>query len=326
MSYDGSYAWAKAQRSYLRAALKAKFTETELRLVLWVIFYSAGRQRHRAHVPKQYFFTMLGGIDVGDVSRALASLEESRVIERPSGYEYCLVAPPWLKVSLRVDETRESLQLEHWLETVEANQPDLFPPPPSLADAMRENFVESSRVEPVIESRLTKASSRSSDPNVEGDAPMAVTTAGPVTGWKDPVPAGPVGNFPTQLGNSPSSKPSQIGKFPTSPPPYPPYSQLENSSSRILGSREGIREGAGTKGVRALDYQAYVEHRLFASIGEQERTGRCRLMWARAVREIPEQLDELLGHALMLRATTQPNLKLGAWLNRAVYRELQAKG
>ena len=67
---------------------------------------------------------------------------------------------------------------------------------------------------------------------------------------------------------------------------------------------------------------ARVEGYLFETIGAHERTGRCAVLWQNAVREIPEELDELIGHARML-AQTGRITNVAAWLNRAVYNELQ---
>jgi hypothetical protein len=67
---------------------------------------------------------------------------------------------------------------------------------------------------------------------------------------------------------------------------------------------------------------ARVEAYLFETIGDGERTGRCAVLWRNAVREIPAALDELIGHARMLKREN-PQTNMAAWLNRAVYHELQ---
>lgn len=315
-----SRAWTMTERAYRRAMGKAAFSETQLRVVDKIIFYSAGRERMAALIPKQIFLAKLCGLDAGEVSKALDFLEGKQVIERQSvdvhiqgrREKWCLFAllpPPWLRMDARTADARAVEELEGWLESLDVEQAELLPAPLSLADALRENFVES-RVESQVESRESaKASSRlSTDPDVVATGP-----SGPVARVFSRV--GDYPSVPGEVGDSPSA---EVGD---SPSRSPSSTRDRDSAQSRSQSRDRVL-GLESKAVRSLDRQAAVERYLFETIGEQERRGRCAILWRNAVRSIPEELDELIGHARMLKRE-RPETNVAAWLNRAVYNELQ---
>jgi hypothetical protein len=76
------------------------------------------------------------------------------------------------------------------------------------------------------------------------------------------------------------------------------------------------------------DYRVYVEKRLFQVIGQEERFGRSRETWFRALQVIPDQVDELIGVAeekkrLAQYTRTKSRNPAAAWLNASVRTALQ---
>ena len=106
----------------------------------------------------------------------------------------------------------------------------------------------------------------------------------------------------------------------------PPGGLLEKkySSSREEFSITPSRTGGQVK--RDSDQQRYVEDRLFELIGPAERQGRSGRMWERALAAMPDELNELISHVIMLEKSGQLRGRPAAWLNRSVYAALQLKG
>jgi hypothetical protein len=341
-----SSSWIATDRAYRLSIRRGHFTETHLRILDVILFYSSSRGRPQAMIPKQRFFEILCGLDKGEVSRAMEWLETKGVIERGGGY-YAIIPPPWIAVDARVDLTREVVDLERWLENLDPQQPDLLPPPPSLHDAMREVFADAAQpaatgAAPVRVSPGLSESSRGRGREVESESSWIGSKSNAGSG-----PAAPtipeVGQYPTGS-RDPAYKtgpgPSAVGEYPTprseAVGEYPTFSRTRETSSRELEnsvlerpnpSREpSTRSREACEGERkGLEYRCYVETRLFQVIGEHERAGQCALMWRRAVRDIPEELDELISQGVMLKKTGDITRSIGAWLNRSVYRALQER-
>ncbi len=312
-----SYSWQRTARAYRRAVSKADFKETHLRILEKIIFYSADLERHKAIFTRQSDIALICKLDEGEVSKALDELEDWKVIERETVTVWkrarwltvALLPPPWMTVKDRITEDRNFQEVERFLETIELSADDLLPPDTSFADARRQQFVES-RVESSRHEVETPSSQVSPDPDEGAGGPSGL-----------PASHSPVGKSPTRPVVENPSRPEPVGKSPT-PSTRDRDREVPRDSGPGSQSRErvlGLESNAPKRpDAAALDYRAYVHDYLFETIGIHEKTGRCAVLWEDAIREIPEKLDELIGHGRMSGVGN-----IGGWLNRSTYRALQ---
>jgi hypothetical protein len=326
-------ALAATARAYRRAIGKHAFSEQHLVVLDFILFYSLERGCLKALIPKQNFFARLRGLDEGDVSKAIKWLRLQNVIEVEGDF-FSLLPPGGWTAPVRIRETQETRALEDWLERVEPDQPELLPPDQTLNDAHREVFVESSR-----ESQSSRVESTASSWTGSKSSPVG----------ENPTGRGKVGDFPTKVGEFPTQEPAAaappsepVGDFPTA------RARVDRSidSDRLIDSRSSTPridrsiEGAGKVGdfptvpagpvppPTGGEYRAYVEQRLFQVIGQDERFGRMRETWYRALQVVPDQVDELIGVALEKKrlgqfTRTKSTNPMAAWLNASVRTALQ---
>ncbi|MDE2104570.1 MAG: hypothetical protein KGL39_45465 [Patescibacteria group bacterium] len=352
-----------ALRAYWKALRQYKFEAEPRRLADVILFYSHGFGRFRALVPKQKLFSVVTGMGESKVSEAIEWLLSRLVIERDlvrvtvrrrelRWMAYWLRPPDqWQRIERRMKETRENAEVELWLEMVDAQQPELLEPPPSLSQLLAEDFAErmalggkSSRVEP----------GRGNSPAGQGSSPggnssgvttvsMAVAEASFVASRCPGVP--PEGTLGAGLPQKGSREVPLEGSFVSGQGArgreraggdrVDPDRVIESKrvtdrsgiEARALdeSSLEGKKGGPGGPHGQS-DYRAYVQGRLCQAIGRHELSGLSGSMWGRALDRVPEELDELISFGLEAKKLGRIKGPLAAWLNVSTRKAIQMAG
>lgn len=308
MNAELTSGFAVAARAYRRAMRRHEFSEPQWRLVDLVLFYSLERGEYRALIPRQQFFCELLGLRKGKVSEELAWLQRQSVIESGSldrGWLWfgVLAAEGW-RVPLRVVESKSLVELEGWLERVQADQPELIAAPASLNEALREVQVENGERRA---SRVEAVPAAVSSPGGN----LAAGSRVPLGGTSALKPASEVPPGGTLSGRVlPQGTASSPGGNPRARVDSDRIIESRSTESRIESSRVGGSFGA------------YLEDRLFRLIGDHERNGRSGPTWRRALAEIPEELDELCGVCEDMKRVGRMKSP-GAWMNVATRQALQ---
>lgn len=311
-----------ADRAYRRALRRHDFRDNPREVAHVVLFFSYGMGRPKAYFPLQRMLAECLGMDESEVSRELKWLRAQRVLE-VDGEWYALMPPESWKVPLKVDN---SDALEAWLERVDPAHPELFPKAPSLNDALREVFAEGQAA-----AAGTAAVRPGGSPS--RDRAESTETERPSRNCSESERGG--------LGKSPSPSAAIVGSFPTGTPREDSgsrYREAREQPSRPDTSRERVldleKEGqaearlatrgasAAARPASATESRATVEAQLYELIGEHERDGACARMWERAIEQIPDTLEGLIGEARYKQRSRQLHGSVAAYLNRTVYNEL----
>jgi len=317
------------ERAYRLAMRQHDFDKQHLKVLDFVLFHSYGRPdaRAKAWVPRQLCIAICTGMDDGDLSRTVKWLKAQRVIEQTAdedGAWFAMLPPGTWKVSLKVDSESMANDMEEWLYRADPGHPEFWEIPASLSDALREVFVESSSANGRAESRVEPSSDKASSWIGSKSVQRGITNdeVGKSPNPGNASPGGRVGEFPSQSRPGAGAPGFGVGNFPTSVPREREARAREDS--RCSTSRERVL-GLDKERVNVSDFQAYVERELFGLIGNEERGGECGLMWERAIRDMPEELNELIGQAKLLQQEGKITRSVGAWLNASVYRALERR-
>jgi hypothetical protein len=323
----------RAERAYRRAIRRHDFDKNHLKVLDFVLFHSYGRPdgRARAWLPRQDCLKSCMGIDAGNLSKVLKWLESNRVIDKvvdDDGVWLAMMDPNSWRVPLNVEDERVAVDMDDWLERARPGHPELFPPPPSLNDALREVFVEAQSrgsrpmqgQEQGRESRVEAASSRNGSESVQdaghyGPAGRVVELPS-----KHGVERPAIGNLPTAADREDRDR----GSVPRSSLNRGTESPSRETSTR--SREEALR--SETRRPASIETRAYADSRLFGLIGEHERRAACGQLFERAIAAKPDDVIELVSHVEDLRRTGQLTSSVGAYMNKSVYRLMNpaAKG
>lgn len=159
-----SPAFVATAKSFRAAMRKEDFPEPAWRILDILVWLGYECGRYSALIPKQVLFGILcGKLSKGKISETLDWLEECRVVVR-ADYEvnyggrrrwwtlYTLEIPekwrlvkPKKRTELlprRVEDSQLVKDAEQWLARLDIEQKELIPPPPSLDELLREDFVD----------------------------------------------------------------------------------------------------------------------------------------------------------------------------------------
>ncbi|HVX56957.1 MAG TPA: hypothetical protein VHA37_04445 [Candidatus Saccharimonadales bacterium] len=344
---------AAAARAYRRAFRRYKFQAEGRRLADMILFYSHDRERARAVVPAQSFFGLLLGMSKVKVSEGLSWLEANRVMEREAvlvtiqqkeqrWMAYWLCPPGQWRLDRRVQESAALVEVEEWLEGLDVDQLELLPPPPSLSQLLAEDFAERagfgairSRVEAggLSAGQLSSPGGNSDGVEIVSKASLeaslvverrGVPPEGTIRVPQEGTAAVPLGGTLAAGKGAPACTPAQAyARAGVRIDPDRIVESIKGSSRSEIDPN--ARAGSSSPGG---NHRAYLEERLFKTIGQEERHGLSGSMWQRALDQIPDDLDELLSYAIEGKRLGRI-AKLPRWLNtstRAALAMALAKG
>lgn len=330
-----------ADRYLVREIDKHEFPEPIGRLLRFILCLTRRHgdpPRWVALIPRQSFMVLLCAVSKGRASQGLGWLERQRVIERQTTEVavqgrvqhwtcYAVNEPCQWLVPVRVEASQLVAEAEAWLAALTLDQPEMLPPPATLRELLREDFVErhygTSRVEPGAVGISVPAAASSPGGNQVESRPRVgrlwaavekTLSAECVSGPNGPVPPG--GTLPSKV---PSGGTSAVPSGGT----RARVDRIIESNCTAVHSIEYSNRVAQVRNesaqtVARLDVAA----RLFRLIGEREREGLCRKRWAAAIEQIPAELDELIGHVEMLEREGRLESPPVRWLNTAVGKAL----
>ena len=310
-----------ADRDWLSAIDRHEFAEPAARILHRILRHlrlHGDPPRRVAVFPRQSFLGLLCKSSKGRTSEWLTWLESQSVIERSfvevtvRGQSkrwacYALNPPSQWCVPWRVKDSQVVSDAEAWLDELSLDQPDMFPPPPSLSELLREDFVERlSRVESCAVRESSPAGNLVVDPPRKGGLWAAVEAAlvPPEGTLAEEVPQEGTAPVPCE-GTRVRARVESNRLF-------------ESKSTAVLSNRVIDRaeqvKAFEARSVASLD----VAERLFRLIGQSERTGQFGRRWAEAIDQIPDALQEAIGHTEMLQREGRLQKSPAAYLNRCV--------
>jgi hypothetical protein len=268
---------------------------------------------------------LVARIPESSVSEGLKRLAAAHVLSSRKGERgfWFALEPPsgWnLRERKRANTPSSELvmELERWLSQCVGETPWLMPPPPTLAEALRETFAEGVSA-PISE--IEKGSQQRA-----GHTQSAVVDAQPRCPAN--LDAGEIAQRPHlrpersfQRENFVRSEVLRQERSTQNAPAIDPRARVDRSIGTEIGStkRSDRGEGSGERVVGRLpghcENRLYVEGRLFDAIGWEEKLGRSARRFRECLDLAHEDLDQAISVGIELQKTGQLRKSLAAYLN-----------